>query len=76
MKKITYHCDFCKKEVKEKDLAEISIPVDWVLDEVGNKKVDVQIEEFELCQECLQGTLNDFNKIIMTRSNPDIKKGK
>jgi hypothetical protein len=73
MKKITYHCDFCKKEVKEKDLINIDIPVDWILDEVTNK-VAIQIETYELCQECVQGTLNDINNIIMTRSYPDIKK--
>lgn len=75
MRKVTFYCDFCKKEFKEKDLFEISIPVDWALDEVVDK-IDIQTEEFDSCLNCFQGVLNDINQIIMTRSNPDIKEGK
>lgn len=55
-KKITlYICDVCKKEVEEKDLRSLSLPVMFHSDQTEGKPCSpyISIEKMDICKECL-----------------------
>ena len=64
MVKITYICDFCKKEVKtEKDLIQVKIPY------LKNLYGGISTPLYSICDDCCQKLEEEVKKLMKPRSN-------